>query len=76
MYVGDSAEIGYSVCAEKRGQGYGKIMLQMLCEKVRQEFPEIKKLTAKVKPENRASQKTFEAVGYKEIYHALEFNVI
>lgn len=69
---GETAEIGYSVCAERRGMGHGKNLLQLLYNQVREDFPEVKKLVAKVKPDNIASQKAFLDVGYMEKYEVFE----
>lgn len=72
----DTAEIGYSVCVEKRGKGYGKLMLQLLTEKIKSDFPEIRKITGKVKKDNLISQKAFLRAGYEEIYRTFELNVV
>lgn len=69
---GEMAEIDYSICVEKRCKGYGKIMLQLLYEQVKKDLPEIKTLIAKVKPDNLASRKVFEGVGYVEQYDVFE----
>lgn len=61
---GTTAEIGYSICAEKRNMGFGKEMLALLILKIRQDFPNIKQLRAKVKQENAASQKVFSDLGF------------
>lgn len=71
----DKAEIGYSICAEKRGMGHGKNLLQLLYSRVREEFPNIKKLVAKVKSENIASQRAFLEVGYLKKYEAYEIKM-
>ena len=64
----DEAEIGYSIVAEYRGKGYGHKILQLMIDKVHTEYPQIKKLIAKVKPENKASKKLFESEGYEMKY--------
>lgn len=64
---GEEAEIGYSVASEFRGKGYGRKMLQLVLEKVNEERPGIRKLVAKVKPENAASAKLFESEGYDTV---------
>lgn len=71
----DEAEIDYSICKEKRGLGYGKEMLRLLAERIKQDFPKVKKLTAKVKPDNTASQKVFLDMGYAEKYRFYELEV-
>lgn len=76
VYVNDGeAEIAYSICIEKRGLGYGKEMLRLLVEQIKQDFPKVKKLTAKVKPDNTASQKVFLDMGYAEKYRFYELEV-
>ncbi len=72
---GETAEIGYSICAEKRGMGHGKKLLQQLYKQVREDVPEVKKLIAKVKPDNIASQKAFRDAGYLEKYRAYEISL-
>ena len=55
--------------------GHGKRMLQFLCCQVKKEFPAIKRLTAKVKRDNIASQQTFLAAGYHEKYSFFELDM-
>lgn len=64
--TGEEAEISYSICVEKRCMGYGKEMLILLQKAVTKDFPQIRRLVAKVKLENIASQKTLADVGYKK----------
>lgn len=72
---GEDAEIGYSIRADKRGMGHGKKILQLACEKVSQDFPEVKKLTAKVKPNNKVSQRAFIKTGFEKKYDVFELAV-
>lgn len=72
---GDTAEIGYSICASKRGMGHGKNMLQLLYNQVLVDFPEVKKLVGKVKVDNVASQKAFLDMGYQENYRVFEMQM-
>jgi len=72
---GESAEIGYSICAEHRGEGLGKLLLRLANQRVQTDFPNIKKLIAKVKPENIASQRAFEHCGYRIAYEQLELEI-
>ena len=65
---GEEAEIGYSIAANFRGRGYGHKILQLIVQKVQEGQPQIKKLIAKVKPENGASKKLFESEGYEMKY--------
>lgn len=68
----DTAEIGYSICAEKRRLGYGQDLLHLISERVWEEFPNVKKIIGEVKPENTASQKAFLDAGYRETYRVFE----
>lgn len=72
---GDKAEIGYSICASCRGKGYGKKMLRLLQEQLKQDMPEVKTLVARVKPENIASQKVFLGLGYEETHRQYEIEI-
>lgn len=72
---GETAEIGYSICAEERGMGHGRMLLQLLKKQVVQDFPEVKKLIGKVKTDNTASRKAFENAGYKEQYMVFEMEI-
>ena len=72
---GEEAEIDYSICFEKRCMGYGKEMVYLLARQVKQDFPRVKKLVAKVKPRNIASQKVFLDVGYVEKYYFYEMEL-
>lgn len=72
---GERAEIGYSICSQKRGMGHGKEMIQLIKERVKQDFPRVKKLTARVKPENIVSQKVFLDMGYSEKYQFYELEI-
>lgn len=69
---GNTAEIGYSICTEKRSHGYGRELLVLISEKVWEEFPDVEKIYGEVKPENFASQKAFSNAGYKESYRVFE----
>lgn len=59
MVENESAEIGYSIASEYRGMGYGKGILSLVPDIVKRDFPNVKKLVAKVKTDNVASQKAF-----------------
>lgn len=69
---GEIAEIDYSIASKYRCMGYAKLMVCCLAQKVKKEFPNIKRLIAQVKPENIASQKVFLDVGYKEKCYVYE----
>lgn len=73
---GDEAEIGYSVGSEFRGKGYGQKILQLIVDKITADYPNIKTLVAKVKPENIASNKLFESEGYEMKYTCYTLDII
>lgn len=64
----DEAEIGYSIASAYRGKGYGHKVLQLVAEKMKADYPDIRYLVAKVKPENIASKRLFEHEGYETKY--------
>lgn len=72
---GNEAEISYSICREKRCMGHGKRLIQLLGRQVKIEFPDVKKLTAKVKADNIASRQAFLDVGYMENYLCYELDM-
>ena len=69
---GDVAEIGYSIAAEWRSQGYGSDLLRLLTEQAWKDFPHVTKVIGKIKPENLASQRAFSNAGYQETYRVYE----
>lgn len=73
--VGDKAEIGYSIRKDKRCMGHGKRILKLLAEQVKMDNPEVKRLIAKVKPQNIASQKVFLGMGFAEEYQCYELRI-
>ena len=76
LYIcGGVAEIDYSIAPEKREQGYGRMLIGMIQNKIRDEFPETKKLVAKVRPSNMASICCFEKNGFCEVYRQYEFDI-
>ncbi len=64
----DEAEIGYSIALNHRGKGYGHRILQLTEEEMKKHHPEIKRLIAKVKPENEASNRLFQSEDYEMEY--------
>lgn len=75
VVVGTNAKIGYSISADKRGMGHGKLLLELLKEQIKIDYPNVRKLAAKVKPQNIASQKAFQHVGYVEVYRDFEIDL-
>jgi RimJ/RimL family protein N-acetyltransferase len=69
------AEIDYSVDKRFRNKGYGHKLLQLIFDEVNANYPEIKKLIAKVKPDNPASKKIFESEGYHMVYTCYDMNL-
>lgn len=72
---GEVAKIGYSICPEKRCMGYGKEMIGLLKMRMEQDFPQVKKLLAEVKPDNAASRKVFLDLGFEEKYVCYEIDM-
>lgn len=73
--TGSEAEIGYSIQRDKRGMGHGKKILKLLAEQIKRDNLEVKRLTAKVKPQNIASQKVFLDTGFVEKYQCYELEM-
>lgn len=71
----ENAEIGYSIAKKYRRMGYGKCMVEALTNKIKSEFPEIKKIIAQVKPTNIASLKAFVDCGYTEKCKVFELDL-
>lgn len=71
----EQAEIGYSIAVHYRGMGYAKRMLGLLQIEIKEAFPNVRKLKAKVKPENQASNQVFLNLGYRETYREYEIEV-
>lgn len=71
----NEAIISYSLDAKKRGNGYGKIILQEGIKYFKNKHPEINAFIAKVKSENISSIKCFDAVGFKEIYKEFHYYI-
>ena len=72
---GDIAEIDYSVAPNRRGMGYGSILIYLIKKKVNEEYPNVKKLVAKVKPKNVASILCFEDNQFIEKYKQYEYEM-
>ena len=71
----EEAEIGYSIASEFRSKGYGRKILQLIVEKVQDSYSHIKKLIAKVKPENTPSKRLFESEGYTMTYSCYSLKI-
>lgn len=73
--TGEIAEVGYSICADKRHMGHGKNLLKLIKQQVALEFPQIKKIIGKVKTKNVVSQQAFISAGYSEVYKVFEIEM-
>ena len=69
------AEISYSIASEFRGKGFGSKIVSLLIDKIKVEFPDIKLIRARVKPDNSASLKVFENKGFINKEVVFELNV-
>ncbi len=69
---GETAKIGYSICAGMRGKGYGTLLLREACVCARRDFPDIRTFVGEVKPENRASKRAFFKAGFYEKKYTYE----
>lgn len=65
-YQDDSAVISYSISSNLRGNGYGKKILQLAEEYVKENRGE-RYLVGEVKEENKASRHLFCLLGYQEM---------
>ena len=72
---GNMAKISYSICKEKRGQGYSGDILRLIHRQVRLDFPSVKTLLGEVKTDNMASRKAFLTAGFKEKYLVYEIPI-
>ncbi len=66
--AGDTAEISYSISPKERKKGYGELIIGLSMDKVIEDYPHIKRVTGKVKPQNDASIKCFLQNGFRENY--------
>ncbi len=73
--AGLDAEVSYSIAPEYRCMGYAKLMVSCLIREVKENFPEISHLTARVKPGNIASRRVFLDLGYKEKCSVFELSM-
>lgn len=71
----DKAEIGYSICKERRGRGYGKRMLALLQKQLLEDVPGVRTLAARVKGGNTASEHAFLDSGYQKKYTLFELEL-
>lgn len=73
-----AAVIAYSICAQKRGKGYGEELLRLVGEHVKTDgIANVAKLIGQVKYENLASSKVFERCGFvkKELPEFIQYEL-
>lgn len=70
-----NAEISYSISPSNRNRGLGTIILEEALKKIEREGMDIKKVVAKVKPENMASIHLFEKMGFEEKFRSFELEL-
>jgi hypothetical protein len=63
--IQDGCRISYSVIPQRRGCGYGKILLELLNNAILEDFQSCVYSYGEVLQKNIASQKIFEELGYK-----------
>lgn len=68
------AEIDYSVAPSVRGNGYGRKIIELTCDMVKVNHPEIHKLVGQVKYGNHSSEKCFQRNGFQECFTQFEWN--
>ncbi len=64
---GESWSISYSISASYRGQGFGKMIIELMENQLLREESHRIKVEAEVKKHNIASQLIFESLGYQQI---------
>lgn len=62
----EEAEISYQIAVKYRGRGYASSMLSAGEALLQETRPDLKKILARVKPENAASHKLLQKLGYEE----------
>ena len=71
---GEDAVVSYSIAPDKRGLGYGKEIIRLICEEARR-YPFVRKIVARIKPLNKASMACFEKAGFIEEYRQVALEV-
>ena len=67
------AEIDYSISNSMRGYGYGRKIISLVKEKVKEDYPFIRKLIGKVKSSNIVSYRCFMENDFEENYRQMEY---
>lgn len=66
------AEVSLNIAPEQRGRGLGRAVLEAAIVALDARHPEIRALTAVIRPENTASVRLFEAAGFHRIGESRE----
>ena len=66
------AEIGYSIAPGERGNGYGKIMMELAIKKFHDDYPNVEKLIGRVRKDNKTSATCFLQSGFEEVFDQFE----
>ena len=72
---GENAEVDYSISNKARRFGYGQEIIRLAIEKIRNDYPNIKKLIGRIKPSNAASYHCFIRNGFEEVFQQLEYEI-
>lgn len=75
MIENGEAEIDYSISVQHRRHGYGKEIIRLIKRRVRDEYPDMVKLIARVKPSNIASISCFMGNGFEEKCRFFEYDM-
>lgn len=62
--IDNEAEVGYSIGKKFRGHGYGTKSLLLIKEQLKKDFPNVSKITGRVKVDNVVSKRAFESAEY------------
>ena len=66
---GHTADIDYMVDAPFRGLGLARPVVKAGLTQIRREWPDLKQIIARVKPDNAASHAVFENIGFTPVVH-------
>ena len=69
------AEISYSIAPEYRGRGFGRAILALGEETIREQYPSVQALTGEVLSSNKPSAALFMKLGYEQVYAEKEYVV-
>lgn len=64
MHQPEAAEININLAPENRGQGYGAELIAASCRRLFLLFPSVRRVDARIKPDNQASLHAFAKAGF------------